>query len=72
MAGRRINPSQSSHDRSGGPPILAVVEAALKMDYLTRVYERRKDDLSRVFRDLYREKGRNARLDDDTAIESVP
>jgi hypothetical protein len=45
--------------------ILAAVEAALRVDYLIRVTGKRKDPLSRAFRDIYKEKGENARLDDD-------
>lgn len=45
--------------------LLSSAEAALRMDYLSRVYEKRKDYLSRDFRDLYRVKERKVLLDDD-------
>ena len=33
--------------------LLATIEAAFRMDYVNRVQERKKDDLSRKFRELY-------------------
>ncbi|MGG2990375.1 hypothetical protein ABEO46_15620 [Geobacillus stearothermophilus] len=45
--------------------LLAAVEAKLRMDYLTRVYNRKKDNLSRIFRHIYKEKAERASLDED-------
>jgi len=45
--------------------LLTESEAVLRVDYLVRVYQRRKDDVSRAFRELYKEKGTHARLDED-------
>jgi hypothetical protein len=45
--------------------VLAAVEAALRIDYLLRATKRYKDPLSKAFRNIYREKGENARFDDD-------
>ncbi len=45
--------------------LLTESEAVLRVDYLVRVYEKRKDEVSRAFRDLYKEKGTHARLDED-------
>ena len=39
-------------------------EAFLRVDFLQRVDERRKDDVSRAFRGIYKDKGRRFRLDD--------
>ena len=45
--------------------IMASVEAAIRMDYLKRVYARKKDIISRSFRELHKEKGVRASLEDD-------
>src|ERR1700722_8484271 len=47
---------------TGAFSILAAVEAAIRKDYLVRVYHKRKDDLSRSLRELHRNRGKNARL----------
>ena len=39
-------------------------EAFLRVDFLQRVDERRKDDVSRAFRDVYKDKEKRFRLDD--------
>ncbi|MDM8561249.1 hypothetical protein [Candidatus Parabeggiatoa sp. HSG14] len=44
---------------------VASVEASLRIDYLTRVYNKKKDKISRNFRDLYQNKGLEARLSED-------
>jgi hypothetical protein len=45
--------------------LLAAVEAKLRIDYLTRVYNRKKDNLSRIFRCIYKDKAERASLDED-------
>lgn len=45
--------------------LLAALEAAFRIDYLQRVYSRKKDSLSRAFRTLYKQRGSRARLEDD-------
>ncbi|NNU93423.1 hypothetical protein ETC01_09285 [Geobacillus sp. NFOSA3] len=45
--------------------LLAAVEAKLRIDYLTRVYNRKKDNLSRIFRCIYKEKAIRVSLDED-------
>ncbi len=45
--------------------LLASVEAALRVDYLHRCKRRKRDSLSRAFRDTYRQKAEHARLDED-------
>jgi hypothetical protein len=52
-------------DRLVSLNLIASAEASLRIDYLTRVYERRKDILSREFRNLYKQKGTRASLEDD-------
>lgn len=45
--------------------LLAAVEAALRIDYFLRATRKRKDDLSRAFRTLYKDKEEWARFDED-------
>lgn len=45
--------------------LLAALEAALRIDYFSRCAERRKDDVSRKFRAIYRKRDIRARLDED-------
>lgn len=45
--------------------ILAALEAVFRIDYLQRAYRRKKDVLSRDFRQLYKEKGTLASLEND-------
>lgn len=51
--------------RSAILSILAAIEAAFRIDYLQRVYTKRRDNLSRTFRELYREKGSRVSLEDE-------
>jgi len=52
-------------DRSGIFSLLAAIEAAFRVDYLQRVYARKKDQFSRACRSLYNQKGTRASLEDD-------
>jgi len=45
--------------------IMASVEAMIRIDYLNRVYTRKKDSVSRCFRDLHKKKGVKASLEND-------
>ena len=45
--------------------VFASIEAALQVDYLIRCRERYRDDLSRIFRALYRDRGSRVSLIDD-------
>jgi len=45
--------------------LLASAEAAIRVDYLNRVYRRRKDAVSRRFRHLYKEQGNQVGLEKD-------
>jgi hypothetical protein len=52
-------------DRTSALSVLSCVEAAVRSDYLRRVYDREKDDMSRALRAIYKLKEERARLDDD-------
>ena len=45
--------------------VLAAIEAHLRVDFLQRVYNKDKDDLSRKFRALHNEKGSRVSLSED-------
>jgi hypothetical protein len=45
--------------------VMAALEAAFRIDYLLRNYEKRKDPVSRDLRALHKRKGTNASLEDD-------
>jgi hypothetical protein len=45
--------------------VLAALEAAFRVDYLYRCQRKMKDDVSRAFRVIYRDRDQNARLDED-------
>jgi hypothetical protein len=45
--------------------VMAVLEAAFRIDYLQRSYRRMKDAISRDFRELHKQKGPRASLEDD-------
>ncbi len=44
--------------------LMAAAEAAIRLDYLDRVYKRRKDPLSRAFRRLYQHQGNGVGLEE--------
>lgn len=45
--------------------VLASIEASFRVDYLQRNYDRKKDGVSRAFRDLYRQKHTRASFSSD-------
>lgn len=45
--------------------LLAAVEAAFRIDYLQRCYQKKRDDVSRQFREIYKEKETRASLEDE-------
>jgi len=55
----------SEHNRATIFSILSALEAAFRIDYLQRCYKKKKDVLSREFRDLYKNKGFRVSLEDD-------
>ncbi len=52
-------------DRNTTMSLLAAVEAAFRIDYLQRCYQKKKDDVSRQFLEIYKEKETRASLEDD-------
>lgn len=48
--------------------VMAAIEAALRTDYLTRSYEKKKDDLSRAFRGIHKKRGPRALLEDEILV----
>jgi hypothetical protein len=52
-------------DRSAILLLLAAIEAAFRVDYLNRVYQRRKDPFSRACRELYARVGQRAKLEQE-------
>lgn len=57
----RIN----EHDKSSCLSLLAALEALIRIDYLQRCYEKQKDNVSRKLRELHKNKGSRASLEDD-------
>ncbi len=45
--------------------VLTALEAAFRIDYLYRCQKKKRDDLSRAFRDIYKDREREARSDED-------
>ena len=52
-------------DRNTTMSLLAAVEAAFRIDYLQRCYQKKKDSVSRQFRGIYKKKGTRASLEED-------
>ncbi len=48
--------------------ILSTIEAAFRIDYTIRTQKKHKDDLSRKFRKLYKEKGNNVSLENEILL----
>jgi len=55
----------AEHRRTTILTILTALEAAFRIDYLQRCYKKKKDPLSRGFRQLHSKKGSRASLDDE-------
>jgi hypothetical protein len=52
-------------DLTSSLTVLALVEAAFRIDYLQRCYRRGKDPVSRAFRNIYKSKKQQASLEDE-------
>lgn len=52
-------------DFSSSMSVMSALEAAIRRDYLSRVYERRRDTLSRELKALHGAKGNKAKIDAD-------
>src|SRR5438105_2595122 len=50
-------------DMASALTVLSALEAAFRIDYLQRCYQRQKDPLSRAFRNLHRRKQTRVRLE---------
>lgn len=57
------------NDRSSIFKILSSLEATFRIDYLQRCYLRKKDALSRAFREIHRRQGHRVRLEDEILSE---
>jgi hypothetical protein len=55
----------SELDYSSSMSVMAALEASIRVDYLSRVYARRKDSLSRSMKYLHGEKANRAKIDKD-------
>lgn len=55
----------SENDKSTVLTLLSAVEAAFRIDYLQRSYQRKKDELSKACRELHHQKGSHASLEED-------
>jgi len=53
------------HDKISCLTLLSAMEALLKMDYLQRCYTKQKDNISRKFRELHKDKGARVSLEED-------
>ena len=60
-----MNSILEEQDRAASMNLLAALEAAFRVDFLQRCYKRRKDPVSRVFRELHARKGMYVSLEDD-------
>ena len=60
-----MNSILEEQDRAASMNLLAALEAAFRVDFLQRCYKRRKDPVSRVFRELHARKGVYVSLEDD-------
>ncbi len=52
-------------DRNTTMSLLAAIEAAFRIDYLQRCYNKKKDEVSRQFRQIYKAKEAHVSLEDD-------
>jgi len=52
-------------DRNSAMSLLAAIEAVFRVDYLQRCYQKKKDAVSRQFREIYKAKEIHASLEDD-------
>ncbi len=62
---KELNERLNELDKNASLNLLSALEASLRIDYLNRVYRREKDDLSRVFREIHKNKANKASLEED-------
>jgi hypothetical protein len=66
--GNELKSRKESLDRMCSLEILATIEAKFRIDYLVRSQKKKKDDLSKKFREIYRTKKNKASLTDDIIL----
>lgn len=52
-------------DKTSSLTVLSALEASFRIDYLKRCYQKEKDALSRIMREIYKKKGHHVSLEDD-------
>jgi hypothetical protein len=62
---KELNERLFELDKNVSLSLLSAIEASLRIDYLNRVYRREKDDLSRYFREIHKNKANKASLEED-------
>ncbi len=62
---QEMNARLEEHERTTSLNLLAALEAAFYIDFLQRCYKRKKDRLSRAFRQVYTRQGRRVSLERD-------
>lgn len=62
---KELNERLNELDKNVSLSLLSAIEASLRIDYLNRVYQREKDDLSRAFREIHKNKANKASLEED-------
>jgi len=60
-----LNERLNELDKNVSLSLLSAIEASLRIDYLNRVYQRKKEDLSRAFRSIHKTTGNKASLEED-------
>ncbi|WDD93055.1 hypothetical protein Bsp3421_003101 [Burkholderia sp. FERM BP-3421] len=60
-----LKSSLAELDYTSSMSVISAIEAAVRMDYFSRVYSRGRDPLSRAMRGVHRIKGNRASLEDD-------
>ena len=60
-----MNSRLEEHERNTSLNLLAALEAAFRIDFLQRCYERKKDPLSKAFKEVHRQKGNRVSLEGD-------
>lgn len=63
--GEELSERQDELDRTTTMSLLAAVEAAFRIDYLLRCYQKKKDEVSRDFLEIYKSKDAYASLEHD-------
>lgn len=62
---KELNEKLNELDKNVSLSLLSAIEASLRIDYLNRIYRREKDDLSRAFREIHKNKANKASLEED-------